>query len=120
STSPTQAPAATPTIPAAAPTTPPAATGNTINVTMGDAAGATKEYRYVPNKFTFKVGEEITFVFTAETEEHTFTAEDLNVDVTVAAKTTKRVTIKFDKAGIFDFLCIPHADFGMDGQITVQ
>jgi plastocyanin len=57
---------------------------------------------------------------TAETEFHTFTVDDLDIDEAVSSGDTVEFTVTFDKAGEFHLFCIPHEALGMEGTIKVQ
>ena len=59
--------------------------GKPLSVKLQDVGGS-GEYLYSPNEFAFSVGEKVTFTFTAETEFHTFTVDDLEIDVSVDAE----------------------------------
>jgi len=110
--------------PAAAPAPPPAASqieivGTRVDVKLEDP-GKSGKYRYNPADFTFSTGDEVTFVLTSEGEFHTFTVSDLGIDVGVDANATESLTFKFDKAGTYELICIPHQTLGMKSTITVQ
>jgi len=57
---------------------------------------------------------------TSETELHTFTVDDLNIDQSVDAGETVGFSFKFDKPGTYLLICIPHESQGMIGKITVE
>ena len=118
------APAAppTPTVAAAAPTPAqpaPSSGGRVVRIENQDKGGS-GVYQFVPSELNFEVGETVTFEITAETEFHTFTVDDLGIDVSLEAGETVTHTYTFDKAGVFKLLCIPHETFGMTGTITVS
>ena len=119
-----EAPAAAPT-PAAAATAPsagqpaPSSGGRVVRIENQDKGGS-GVYQFVPSELNFKVGDTVTFEITAETEFHTFTVDDLGIDVSLEAEETVSHTYTFDKAGTFMLLCIPHEAFGMTGTITVS
>ena len=69
---------------------------------------------------TFSVGDIVTFVLTSQTEFHTFTVDDLEIDVSVDTGETVKHTLEFTKAGTFSLICIPHELQGMVGTITVN
>ena len=69
---------------------------------------------------TFKVGDSINFVIESETEFHTFTVEDLGIDASADSGESVEFNFKFDRAGTFQLICIPHESQGMVGTITVQ
>ncbi len=93
--------------------------GMTVEVLNRDNGGSGK-YAFEPADFTFKVGDTVTFVMTAETEFHTFTVDDLDIDEAVSSGDTVEFTVTFDKAGEFHLFCIPHEALGMEGTIKVQ
>ena len=117
------APAAppTPTVAAAAPAAAqpaPSSGGRVVRIDNQDKGGS-GVYQFVPSELDFQVGDTVTFEITAETEFHTFTVDDLGIDVSLEAGETVTHTYTFDKAGVFKLLCIPHETFGMTGTITV-
>ena len=95
------------------------ATGSQVAVAGQDPGGSGK-YQFGPNEMTFGVGEVVTFTLSSETEFHTFTVDDLGLDVSVNSGETVRHTLTFDKAGTFSLICIPHQLLGMVGTITVN
>lgn len=109
--------------PAPAPSNPaptnPAPPANAVVVSLQDPGGS-GSYIYDPSEFTFSVGETVTFALTSESEFHTFTVDDLGIDLNVDAETTETLTFTFDEAGTFELICIPHEALGMVGTITVQ
>ena len=111
----------TPTVAAAAPAAAqpaPSSGGRVVRVENQDKGGS-GVYQFVPSELNFEVGDTVTFEITAETEFHTFTVDDLGIDVSLEAGETVTHTYTFDKAGTFKLLCIPHETFGMTGTITV-
>ncbi len=116
------APAPPPTTAPAPPTAAPAAPSlpeGVVEVINRDLGGS-GEYRFDPAEFTFSVGQEVTFAIVAETEFHTFTVDDLDIDVEIDAGETEMFTYTFDKAGTYELICIPHQAQGMTGAITVN
>ena len=93
--------------------------GTRVEIKLRDDKGS-GTYAYSPGEFTFKVGEVVNFVITSETELHTFTVDDLNIDQSVDAGETVEFSFKFDKPGTYSLICIPHETQGMIGKITVQ
>ncbi len=93
--------------------------GDTFTVNLQDPAGS-GEYKFSPSDLTFSVGDTVTFTLTAEKEFHTFTVDDLNIDVSVTGGATVEHTVTFDRAGSFELICIPHERIGMTGTITVN
>ncbi len=62
----------------------------------------------------------MTFALIAETEFHTFTVDDLGIDMELDSGETKTLTYTFDKAGVYKLICIPNEALGMVGEIVVQ
>lgn len=90
-----------------------------VKVINRDQAGS-GEYRFDPAEFKFAVGEEVTFALVSETEFHTFTVDDLGIDVSMEAGETVIYTFTFDKSGTYELICIPHQALGMVGEIVVE
>ena len=101
------------------PTAAPSVPAGAVTVINRDQNGS-GEYRFDPSEFGFKVGQEVIFALVAQTEFHTFTVDDLGIDVSIEAGTTELITFKFDKAETYDLICIPHQSLGMTGQIVVE
>ena len=93
--------------------------GKRVDVNMEDP-GKSGEYVYDPAEFTFERGEQVTLVMTSEGEFHTFTVEELEIDVHVDAWKSKALTYTFDKPGTYELVCTPHETLGMIGVITVR
>jgi plastocyanin len=93
--------------------------GAEVFVSMQDPGGS-GEYIYDPDEFSFAVGDIITFVLESESEFHTFTVSDLDINVSVQSGMTADTTFTFDTAGTYDLICVPHQALGMVGTITVQ
>jgi plastocyanin len=93
--------------------------GDPIEVNLEDPGGSGK-YAYDPGDLTFNVGDVIAFTLTAETEFHTFTVDDLEIDEAVDASDSIRFSFTFDQAGTYDLICIPHEAQGMVATITVR
>ena len=118
---------ASPPIPAPAPTKAPddegaaaeAIVGTPVTVNMIDNGGA-GPMAYDPTDFTFSVGEGVNFTFIAEAAFHTFTINDLDINVEVNAGETVGFDFIFEDPGTYDLICVPHEALGMVGTITVQ
>lgn len=98
---------------------PPDPEGTQVEVRLRDEAGS-GAYLFDPGELTFSVGDSINFVIESETEFHTFTVEDLGIDAASDAGESVEFNFKFDRAGTFQLVCIPHETQGMVGTITVQ
>lgn len=88
-----------------------------LDIAMNDANA---NYVFNPADITVKVGETVTLKLTSENEFHSFTVDDLGIDVEVDAGTTEEITFTFSDAGTFELICIPHESLGMVGKIIVQ
>ena len=97
----------------------PSAPTGVVRVTNRDAGGS-GEYRFDPAELRFEVGQEVTFSLSGETEFHTFTVEELGIDVSLEAGEIVEYTYTFDKPGTFKLTCIPHELLGMTGEIVVE
>lgn len=95
------------------------ATGSQVAVAGQDPGGSGK-YQFGPNEMTFGVGEVVTFTLSSETEFHTFTVDDLGIDVPMDPGSSETLTFTFDNPGTFQLICIPHEFQGMVGSITVK
>ena len=81
---------------------------------------ANSEYKFNPEQLMFTVGETVKLNLTSQSEFHSFTVDDLGIDLEVEADTTESFTFTFDKPGTYDIICIPHESLGMVGTIVVQ
>ena len=97
----------------------PSAPTGVVRVTNRDAGGS-GEYRFDPAELRFEVGQEVTFLLSGETEFHTFTVEELGIDVSLEAGEIVDYTYTFDEPGTFKLTCIPHEALGMMGEIVVE
>jgi plastocyanin len=88
-----------------------------LDVVMQDEGG---NYAYSPVEITVSTGETLELVLTSQNEFHSFTVDDLDIDLEVEAGETEELVFTFDKPGTYDFICIPHESLGMVGQIIVQ
>ncbi len=78
-------------------------------------------FYYTPNTLQAKVGEEVSIDITSFGL-HTFTIDELGVDVPTKGGETTRVTFTPDKAGTYTYYCaIPgHKESGQVGILTVK
>ena len=93
------------------------ATLKTVNL---NDAGGTGPFLFDPADVTFDVGETVIFTFVGEAVFHTFTVQELGIDVDVNGGETVTFQHTFDTPGTFTLICIPHQALGMVGTITVQ
>ncbi len=96
-----------------------AASGTAVTVSLQDPGGSGK-YVFESSEFTFGAGENVSFTFISESEFHTFTVDDLGIDVSVDGGASETLTFAFDTPGEYRIICIPHEALGMVGTITVQ
>ena len=94
-----------------------------MTVLNKDLAGS-GVYAFEPSELAFEVGETVTFTLIGETELHSFTVDELGIDLDIDASAdpgaTGTLTHTFDRAGTFSLVCIYHEGNGMVGTITVQ
>ena len=93
--------------------------GKPVTVNLEDPGGSGK-YLFAPSPLSFKVGEAVNFTLTGETEPHTFTIDELDIDCSVDAGETVTFSFTFDEADTYRLYCIPHWSLGMETKITVQ
>ena len=93
--------------------------GTPVTVSLQDPGGS-GEFMFNPNELTFSAGESVSFTFNSETEFHTFTVDELGIDVAVDGGSSETLTFTFDTPGEYELICIPHETLGMVGTITVN
>ena len=93
--------------------------GTARTVTLQDPAGS-GDYRFDPSELIFAKGECVNFTFNAENEFHTFTVEELEIDVSVDGGEPESLVFTFETAGEYKLICVPHELLGMVGTITVS
>lgn len=115
-----------PPVPAAttATATPPPAdsggqSGTAFTVNLQDP-GKSGDYMFSPSELSFSVGETVSFTLASETEFHTFTVDELGIDVSIDPGATQTLSFTFDTPGTYQLICIPHERLGMVGTITVR
>ena len=102
---------------------PPAVTGPApipeVTVNLNDAGGR-GPFAFDPADLSFSAGEVVSFSFVGEAVFHTFTVEELGIDVDVGGGETVSFDFTFDEQGTYTLICIPHQALGMVGTITVR
>ena len=93
--------------------------GTALAVSLQDPGGS-GEYRFDSEDLTFSVGETVNFTLTSETEFHTFTIDDLNLDVSADVGETVEFSFTFDTSGNYSLVCVPHEASGMVATIKVN
>lgn len=99
---------------------PPCAPGATEQSVLNQDKGGSGQYLFAPKDFSFRVGECVEFTMASETELHTFSVDELQINESVNAGATTTFSFTFDKAGTYTLYCIPHQAQGMVGTIIVR
>ncbi len=115
------APAATAPVPTAPatqePVTPESLTEFTVDL---NDSGGRGPFAFDPFDLNFSAGEAVSFTFVGESVFHTFTVEELGIDVDVDGGETVSFEFTFDEQGTYRLICIPYQALGMIGTITVR
>ena len=107
---------------------PPAATGpapvnpaptSEVTVKLNDSRGR-GPFAFDPVNLSFGAGESVSFTFVGESQFHTFTVEELGIDVDVGGGETVSFRHTFNTPGTYELICVPHRALGMVGTITVR
>ena len=84
----------------------------------GDVELVTKDIEFEPESLDAEAGQVSVFVDNEDLTLHTFTIEELDVDLDVPAGKSARIT--FDaEPGAYEFFCEPHKE-DMEGTLTVE
>ena len=97
----------------------PATTAVAQTVDLTDAGGR-GPFAFGPADMTFNTGDTVDFEFVGESAFHTFTVDELGIDVDVGAGETVSLQFTFDTPGTYELICVPHQALGMVGTITVK
>ena len=89
-----------------------------VTVKLNDSGGR-GPFAFDPVDLSFSAGEAVSFTFVGESTFHTFTVEELGIDVDVNGGETVSFDFTFDRPGTYTLICIPHQALGMVGTITV-
>lgn len=78
------------------------------------------DFYFSEEQFTFDLGTNVTFDFVNAGEEtHSFTADDLDIDIEAGSGETTEISIDLpDEPGIFDFYCKYHPE-EMSGTVSI-
>ena len=98
----------------------PTATPDPFEIVRFRDGGGRGPFAFDPSEFSFPVGESVDFQFMPGAAFHTFTVEELGIDVEVSGSETIRFDFTFDEPGTYKLICIPHQALGMIGTITVE
>lgn len=85
----------------------------------GDVELTTVDTEFDPEELSADSGQVAVFITNDDPTLHTFTIDELDVNVSIPQNSTARVV--FDaEAGEYEFVCLPHEQGGMTGTLTVQ
>ena len=90
-----------------------------LTVNLNDSGGK-GPFAFAPADLTFEVGETVEFTLVGDSVFHTFTVDDLGIDVDVDGGATVNFGFTFDEPGEYTLICIPHQALGMIGTIVVK
>jgi plastocyanin len=97
-----------------------AGSGYESAIARGDDIKMTqKDFAFVPERLTAEAGEVAVVIENEDAATHTFTIDELGVDLFVPAGKSARVTFQADWPETYRFYCKPHAP-DMDGSLTVE
>ena len=111
----TQLPSPTPTPAIAQPSNGAEVTGEVVHILQTDIPP-----RFQPDHYTFEVGHTYALHFAEVTQFHTFTVEELGLNINIFPGESAIVQFTPTQAGTFQLICIPHGGSGMVGTVTVQ
>ena len=89
--------------------------GQVINVTQTE-----NPYVFKPDTYAFELGKTYTLDFAATGEFHTFTVDELGINIFVNADEAVQQDVTPSTAGAFKLYCVPHESLGMVGTVTVS
>ena len=89
-----------------------------VTVKLNDSGGR-GPFVFDPVDLSFGAGEVVSFSLVGDATFHTFTVEELDIDVDVDGGETVSFDFTFDQPGTYTLICIPHQALGMVGTITV-
>lgn len=96
-----------------------AATYDNAMAQEGDVELVTKDIEFDPESLDAEAGQVSVFVDNEDATLHTFTIEELDVDLDIPAGKSARVTFDAD-SGDYEFICRPHEEQDMEGTLTVE
>ena len=85
----------------------------------GDIELVTKDSEFDQTSIEAGGGQISVFVDNQDATLHTFTIDELDVDLDIPASKSARVTFDADP-GTYEFYCVPHEGEGMEGTLRVQ
>lgn len=78
---------------------------------------------YMPREMSVPVGSEVTFYITSKDVQHGFKLQDTNLNVQVVPGQVSKLTITFDEAGDYNYICTEYCGAGhaaMFGTLHVE
>ncbi len=85
-----------------------------------EIAIAASNYKFEPATITVTAGETVRFVITGSGALHTFTIDELGIDISVTAGQTVTKEYTITETGTFELYCRPHRGLGMVGTVNVD
>lgn len=82
-----------------------------------------KQYFFDPPTITVPVGSTVTFFLTSTDVQHGFKLQNTNVNMQVVPGEVSKLTVEFDEAGQFDYICNEFCGAGhaiMAGSVVVE
>ena len=83
-------------------------------------SGGRGPFAFDPADLCFSAGETVSFTLVGESAFHTFTVEELGIDVDVGGGEIVNFEFTFAPPGTYMLICIPHQALGMVRTITVR
>jgi cytochrome c oxidase subunit 2 len=80
-------------------------------------------WQFLPREMSIPVGSEVTFFITSKDVQHGFKLQDTNLNVQVVPGQVSKLTITFDEAGDYDYICTEYCGSGhaaMFGTLHVE
>ena len=86
-----------------------------VNITLTE-----NPWTFQPDGIDLKVGTTYALTFNVPGEFHTFTVDDLDLDISISAG--EQVVFEFTptQAGTFELICLPHEGLGMVGEVRIS
>lgn len=90
-----------------------------VSAQAGDVRVEIEDFRFRPAAFHAETGTISVHVTNRDTTRHTFTIDELGVDLNLPPNSSQRVSFAAAGSGTYRFYCRPHAP-GMEGQLVVR
>ena len=89
-------------------------------LTVVDITLTETPYTFQPDGYDFKIGTTYALTFNVPKEFHTFTLNDLGVDISINAGESVVAEFTPTHAGTFKLICVPHFALGMEGEVRIS